>query len=125
MSTFVIESSERAPAAARAFAAGVFRERGLGDDHIARLVIDELVTNVHRHTATEMAVVRILTGAAAPVIEVWDRSDEMPVIGAEDFERENGRGLLLMSQLVAAWGTRPLAEGGKVVWARLRAETSE
>jgi hypothetical protein len=36
----------------------------------------------------------------------------------EDFEATSGRGLLLVSQLADDWGTRPITEGGKIVWAR-------
>ncbi|TDE32625.1 hypothetical protein E1289_15055 [Actinomadura sp. 6K520] len=43
-----------------------------------------------------------------------------PVVQAEDHAAVSGRGLLLVAELVHAWGVRPLNEGGKVTWAALR-----
>jgi anti-sigma regulatory factor (Ser/Thr protein kinase) len=115
----VIESSARAPELARSWLAGVFREWNLGDDYVARTVITELVTNVHKHTSTERIVVRLLLREGHAVVEVEDRSDEVPVVRDEDETAESGRGLLMLSMLVQEWGYRALAQGGKVTWARL------
>lgn len=115
----LLKSSARAPEIARKWLAGVFRERGLGDDYIARTVVTELVTNVHRHTDTELISVRVLLENGSPVVEVGDRSDEVPVVRDEDHTAESGRGLLMMSMLVQDWGVRALTGGGKVTWARL------
>ncbi|MFI8546563.1 ATP-binding protein [Spirillospora sp. NPDC077959] len=116
---------------ARRWLAGVFQEWGLGDDYIGRTVVTELVTNVHRHTDTEFIPVRLLLENGHPVVEVEDRSDGLPLVhteggaeggvegGAEGDLAESGRGLLMMSLLVQAWGVRTLAGGGKVTWARL------
>ncbi|MFB4308401.1 ATP-binding protein [Actinomadura sp. GTD37] len=52
------------------------------------------------------------------VVEVWDEGEGMPVVKGEDFNACNGRGLLLMTQLVRDWGTRPTSEGGKVIWSK-------
>lgn len=115
----VLESSARAPEAARRWLARVFRDRDLGDDYVARTVITELVTNVHKHTSTESIVVRLVQRDGHPVVEVEDRSDEVPVVCAEDGAAESGRGLLMLSMLVEEWGYTVLAKGGKVTWARL------
>ncbi|MFD0689358.1 ATP-binding protein [Actinomadura fibrosa] len=118
--TLAIAPSARAPRLARAFLTEVFRERDLGDDYVGRLVITELVTNVHKHVGGDMLVAHVLCDDGAPVIQVWDeRGDRLPAIPPDDLAAECGRGLLLMSVLVSAWGTRPLLEGGKIVWARL------
>lgn len=114
-----IGSSARAPEVARKWIAGVFQERGLGDDYVARTVLTELVTNVHRHTDTERISVRLLLENGLPVMEVEDESDEVPVVCDWDDTAESGRGLLMMSMLVQEWGVRALADGGKVTWARL------
>ncbi len=88
----VLNSSARAPETARKWLADVFRQRALGDDYIARTVVTELVTNVHRHTDTEAIPVRLLLVDGHPVVEVEDRSDELPVVHAEDDTAESGRG---------------------------------
>ncbi|WP_165959314.1 ATP-binding protein [Actinomadura sp. KC345] len=51
---------------------------------------------------------------------MWDAGGGRPEIRPENYAAVSGRGLLLMAELVHAWGVRPLNEGGKVVWAKLR-----
>ncbi|WP_217919581.1 ATP-binding protein [Actinomadura sp. BRA 177] len=86
---------------------------------MARLVVSELVTNAWRHGEGQI-ILRVFrdTRADFAVLEVWDQGDGLPVVGPEDFEAVSGRGLLLVSQLAHDWGTRPITEGGKIVWAR-------
>jgi hypothetical protein len=67
-------------------------------------------------------VVRVFLRDGRPVLEAWDLSDEPPVVSAPDDLSESGRGLLLMTQIATRWGTRPLSEGGKVVWAEIEPE---
>ncbi|MFD0856962.1 ATP-binding protein [Actinomadura adrarensis] len=114
----VLEPSDRAPAAARRFVADRYHEWDK-DDFTARLVVTELVTNAWQHGAG-VIVVRVLRDGDAPsvVIEVWDQGTGRPIVQDEDAESTRGRGLLLMSELALEWGTRPIAEGGKIVWAR-------
>lgn len=132
MGVISLKSSARAPETARRWLASVFHEWRLGDDYIGRTVVTELVTNVHRHTDTELIPVRLLLENGHPVVEVEDASDDLPVVqvegvqvegevegNAEDVTAESGRGLLMMSMLVQDWGVRTLADGGKVTWARL------
>lgn len=116
--TLVLSPSDRAPGLARRFLAERFCEWGR-DDYIGRVVITELVTNACRHGAG-FIVVRVFRDErdGLPVIEVWDQGPGLPVVGPEAFEAESGRGLLLMSQLVQDWGTRPTTEEGKIVWAK-------
>ncbi|GAA2449977.1 ATP-binding protein [Actinomadura vinacea] len=114
----VLEPSDRAPAMARRFVAERFHEWGYPDDYIARLVVTELVTNAYQHGAG-VIVVRALRDETHVVIEVWDQGAGMPVVQEENAEATSGRGLLLMSELVREWGVRPIAEGGKIVWALL------
>lgn len=117
--TLVLDSTDRAPALAREFLAAQFREWGSPDDYVGRLVVCELVTNAYQHGAGPI-IVRVFRDPHADlaVIEVWDRGEGLPVVGPEDFAAMSGRGLLLLSQLVRAWGTRPITEGGKIVWAK-------
>lgn len=115
----VLNSSARAPETARKWLADVFRQRALGDDYIARTVVTELVTNVHRHTDAQLIPVRLLLKDGHAIVEVEDCSDELPVVQDEDDTAESGRGLLMLSLLVQDWGVRSLEGGGKVTWARL------
>ncbi|MEO3828237.1 ATP-binding protein [Actinomadura sp. B10D3] len=117
--TLLLDPDDCAPALARDFLAAQFREWGSTDDFVGRLVVSELVTNAWRHGDGQI-IVRIFRDvrAALAVIEVWDQGEGLPAVGPEDFEATSGRGLLLMSQLVHDWGTRPITEGGKIVWAK-------
>ncbi|MFA1542861.1 ATP-binding protein [Actinomadura monticuli] len=117
--TLLLNPNENAPALARDFVAARFREWGSADDFMARLVVCELVTNAWRHGEGQI-ILRVFRDVRADlaVIEVWDQGDGLPVVGPEDFEATSGRGLLLLSQVVDDWGTRPIAEGGKIVWAK-------
>lgn len=104
---------------ARDFVAALFLEWGSADDFMARLVVCELVTNAWRHGQGQI-ILRVFRDVRddLAVIEVWDQGDGLPVVGPENLEATSGRGLLLMSQVVDDWGTRPIAEGGKIIWAK-------
>ena len=117
--TIFLNPDDRAPALARDFVAAQFREWGSTDDFMARLVVSELVTNAWRHGEGQI-ILRVFRDVRADlaVIEVWDQGAGLPVVAPEDFETTSGRGLLLMSQVVDDWGTRPITEGGKIVWAK-------
>jgi anti-sigma regulatory factor (Ser/Thr protein kinase) len=117
--TLLLEPNESAPALARDFVAALFLEWGSADDFMARLVVCELVTNAWRHGEGQI-ILRVFRDVRADLvaIEVWDQGDGLPVVGPEDLEATSGRGLLLMSQVVDDWGTRPIAEGGKIIWAK-------
>jgi anti-sigma regulatory factor (Ser/Thr protein kinase) len=121
----VIRADERAPATARSLVSEAFRRWGLESDD-ARLVVSELATNAHLHgctpgAETDLIVVRTwLRDDNIAVIEVWDKSEALPVRGVENYSSESGRGLLMIEQITRAWGARPLACGaGKIVWAAL------
>lgn len=118
--TIVIKAHPQAIKQARDFVGLVFGGWGL-EDHIARTVVSELATNAIKHGSGEgdSVVVRVYRLDGMPVLEAWDRSDDLPVVGDPGPGAESGRGLLLMDALVRRWGTRPLAEGGKVVYAVL------
>ncbi|TDC81717.1 hypothetical protein E1285_32110 [Actinomadura sp. 7K507] len=108
--TLVLEPSDQAPGLARRFLMARFRELGITDDYIGRLVVTELVTNVHKHVGFGHIVVRVFPDKRDDliVIEVQDEGAGLPVVGAEDHDATSGRGLLLMAQLVHDWGVRPL-----------------
>lgn len=119
--TLVLDATDQAPRMARGFLAARFAEWGIGDDYVGRLVVCELVTNAYRHGKPPI-VVRVLRDPrdGLVVVEVWDGGEGRPVIRPENYAATSGRGLALMAQLVGAWGVRPLNEGGKVTWAKLR-----
>ncbi|MDL4817750.1 ATP-binding protein [Actinomadura opuntiae] len=122
LSTLILDPTRRAPALARRFLADRFREWKIEDDSDARLVVSELVTNALLHGAGQI-IVRLFrdeTGGA-PVLEVWDQGQGQPVVQPESDTRITGRGLLTVTNLTTKWGTRPITEGGKVVWAHLAA----
>lgn len=116
----VLEPSDQAPSKARRYLSKRFRECGIFDDYVGRLVVTELVTNAYKHVGTGHIVVQIVPDERDNliIIEVWDEGTALPVVRAEDNDSLSGRGLLLMVQLVHDWGVRPLNEEGKVVWAR-------
>ncbi|QFG21725.1 ATP-binding protein [Actinomadura sp. WMMB 499] len=120
--TLVLEPDDRAPGRARRFVAEHFRAWEVRDDYTARLVVSELVTNAYRHGEGAI-VVRVFVDERdwLPVIEVWDAGEGRPVVRSENRAATGGRGLLLMSGMVHAWGVRPLNEGGKVIWAKCAA----
>ncbi len=119
--TLVLDATDQAPRLARSFLAERFREWGIANEYLGRLVVCELVTNAYLHGEGPI-IVRVFRDKedGDAVIEVWDAGEGRPVIGYEDRAAMSGRGLLLMSKLVRDWGVRPLNEGGKVTWATLR-----
>jgi CheY-like chemotaxis protein len=92
----------------------------IADD--AAIVVSELVANalVHVRSACELTV-----GLRGDVlrIDVADHGCGMPDVQHATSEDDHGRGLLLVSILCAAWGTEP-HDGGKSVWAELRADAT-
>lgn len=118
--TRVLDATDEAPRHARRFVAEQFREWGIADDYLGRLMVSELVTNAYLHGEGPIIVRVFQDGRDGRVtIEVWDAGEEQPLIQPEDETEISGRGLWLLSELVHAWGVRPTKEGGKVTWATL------
>ncbi|MFG2250239.1 ATP-binding protein [Spirillospora sp. NPDC048823] len=84
----VLEPSDRAPAKARRYLTERFRELKIADDYIGRLVVTELVTNVHKHVGFGHIVIRVFPDEEADlvVIEVRDEGTGLPVVGPEDHD---------------------------------------
>jgi hypothetical protein len=119
--TIVVKACPAAVKEARDFVGMVFGAWGM-EDFLARIVISELATNAIKHGSKEddLVIVRAFQrDDRRAIIEAWDRCDALPVPRPENFAAESGRGLLLLDQLVERWGTRPLNEGGKIVWAEV------
>jgi serine phosphatase RsbU (regulator of sigma subunit)/anti-sigma regulatory factor (Ser/Thr protein kinase) len=87
---------------------------GLSDlSYTTELVTSELITNALRYAPGPIEL-RLLRERTL-ICEVLDRSAALPRLRHAGDEEENGRGLVVVSQLSHRWGTRRTAEG-KVVW---------
>ncbi|SEF05374.1 SpoIIE family protein phosphatase [Streptomyces sp. Ag109_O5-10] len=93
----------------------------------AELVVSELVTNAIRYGSPPVRLRLILPRtpgrpgdgpARAVLCEVSDAGGTVPHLRRARTFDEGGRGLLLVAQLAARWGTRH-ARHGKTVWAEL------
>ncbi|WP_242614286.1 SpoIIE family protein phosphatase [Actinomadura roseirufa] len=105
------------PAAVRR-ARGLVRTRleewGLEDlTYTTELLASELITNALRYAPGPIEL-RLLFERTL-VCEVLDRSAALPRLRHAEDDDENGRGLLVVSQLAHRWGSRRTA-AGKVVW---------
>ncbi len=78
------------------------------------LCVSEVVTNavLHARTPKEMTV---RTVGRRLVVEVVDGDPTLPIRRDHDLTAPTGRGLRILDDLTADWGTRQMA-GGKVVW---------
>jgi anti-sigma regulatory factor (Ser/Thr protein kinase) len=85
----------------------------------ADLVISELVTNVVRHARTGFTV-RVTIGEYVR-IEVADAHPRLPAPQSPDPDREEGRGLSLVTACATAWGV-VAHPTGKTVWCTVPAE---
>jgi serine/threonine-protein kinase RsbW len=84
---------------------------------VASLLATELVANAVRHARTSMRFGVGCEGGRVR-IEVEDGSPAMPVRREPSVAAVDGRGLLLVDRLAAAWGAEP-RPAGKVVWLEL------
>lgn len=118
-----LDADSKAPYAARTFISRALREWRLG--HLtfnACLVAGELVTNAVRYAGPHIDV-SLAAHDGAVRVSVRDQSPEMPRPRLPMLE-SGGRGLLIVGRLSSAWGVVPGDDGGKVVWAVLRADRS-
>ncbi len=89
----------------------------LADD--AALIVSELVANAVQHARRDSIRITIERPEAHRVrVAVVDSSRRHPVLRDAGPENESGRGLALVEELAADWGTDPLP-WGKQVWADL------
>jgi anti-sigma regulatory factor (Ser/Thr protein kinase) len=105
------------PAAVSDLRAAILRRLtawGLADLAFAtELIASELITNAIRHAHGPVQA-RLLRGRAL-VFEVSDGSGTSPRLHRAATTDEGGRGIFLVAQLSARWGTRHTARG-KVIW---------
>ena len=108
---------------ARRFVEGALDDAGLGQfGYTATLLVSELVANAILHTATAFDVV-VRPGADGVRVEVHDGSPLLPVRKHYSTMSGTGRGLLLVEQMAAAWGSHPTSTG-KVVWFELDGQST-
>jgi serine phosphatase RsbU (regulator of sigma subunit) len=81
---------------------------------VVELLVSELVTNALRYGRGPIGL-RLLRGTSTVVCEVSDELDAAPRLRTVHQGDEGGRGLYLVDQLSANWGTRTTAHG-KIVW---------
>ncbi|MCF3130184.1 SpoIIE family protein phosphatase [Streptomyces olivochromogenes] len=108
---------------ARALATGQLAQWGL--DYLSpstELIVSEMVTNAIRHSDGTIGL-RLIHHEVL-TCEVYDTSNSHPRLRRPHTMDENGRGLLLVSQLSRRWGTRHTLEG-KLVWAEQQLTPSQ
>ncbi|MFI0444884.1 SpoIIE family protein phosphatase [Actinomadura sp. 6N118] len=113
--TWTLPADPAAVRRARGLVRSKLDEWELGDlSYTTELLASELVTNALRYAPGGPIELRLLLERTV-VCEVLDRSAALPRLRHATDDEENGRGLLVVSQLAHRWGTRRTA-AGKVVW---------
>ena len=103
--------------AAREFVADALDEQGFdGDTEIVLLLASELVTNAVRHAATPFEIrVDVDDDDGVRVAVIDGDVDHGPRVCHPGPDDTNGRGLQLVDQLSAVWGSDRVGRG-KAVW---------
>ncbi|MFC4507776.1 MULTISPECIES: SpoIIE family protein phosphatase [Streptomyces] len=116
VATWDIPADPVAVAPARKEATAQLDAWGLDDvGFVTELVVSELVTNAIRYGAPPIQL-RLIHDRNL-ICEVSDASGTAPHMRRARTFDEGGRGLLLVAQLTAAWGTRQTTQG-KTIWAQ-------
>jgi len=85
------------------------------DEDVAVLLTSELVTNAVTHAAGQTIAVGIRCTRDRLRVDVYDMSSSPPVLANAPPEAEAGRGLIVVAELSAEWGSYPTLTG-KVVY---------
>ncbi|MFD9424120.1 MULTISPECIES: SpoIIE family protein phosphatase [unclassified Streptomyces] len=110
-----VPSEPAAVAGTRARAARQLETWGLAELAMTtELIVSELVTNAIRYTSGPVRL-RLLRQSVL-ICEVSDAGSTSPRLRHARTTDEGGRGLFLVAQLAARWGTRYAAHG-KIIWA--------
>lgn len=88
----------------------------LADD--AELLCSELVTNALQHSGGRIRLIAESAGGSLRVTVGDDGPGSVPVLRDADDQAESGRGIALVSQIAARWGTTRHGSD-KSVWFRL------
>ena len=75
------------------------------DKDVAVLLTSELVTNAVKHAEGESVVLGIRCGRGRLRVDIHDMSPAPPVLTSASAGAEEGRGLMLVSDLAAEWGS--------------------
>ncbi|MFJ8629273.1 SpoIIE family protein phosphatase [Streptomyces sp. NPDC093568] len=128
VATWEVEADPAFVARARADVTRQLTAWGLEElGFVAELVVSELVTNAIRYGRSPISLRLIRpqpdggpdgAEAGSLLCEVSDAGSTTPHLRRARVLDEGGRGLLLVAQLAAQWGTRQ-ARRGKTVWAEL------
>jgi anti-sigma regulatory factor (Ser/Thr protein kinase) len=92
-------------------------DRGGATVEMATLLVSELVTNAVLHAGTAIELCVELRGGILRV-EVRDGTTLAPSRRRYDLTAGTGRGMMLVEELAAAWGSE-LVDDGKLVWFEL------
>ncbi|MFC8507654.1 SpoIIE family protein phosphatase [Streptomyces sp. NPDC057411] len=115
VATIDLPSDPAAVSGARRFAADTLSSWGLDElSFTTELIVSELVTNAIRYGRPPVRLRFVLDSALT--CEVFDGSSTAPHMRRARTFDEGGRGLLLVAQLAARWGTRH-GRTGKTIWA--------
>ncbi len=101
----------------RAFTRTVLAAWDLPSDETV-LIINELATNAILYARSDF-VVSLRRRRDLLIIEVADKSPEVPVAKGPGNSGIGGRGLTILEALSRAWGFHADLNGGKVVWAEV------
>ncbi len=102
---------------AREFVADALQDEGYsGDTETVLLLVSELVTNAVRHAATPFEIVVDVQDPAVRVAVIDDDVAHPPQVRQPRPDDTNGRGLLIVDQLSAGWGSNEVDDRSKAVW---------
>ena len=122
--TTSLPADARSPGLARRFVSAALHEAGaeaLAD--VTTLLVSELVTNAVLHALADVDL-RLCVEGGSVRVEVRDSSATPAVPRHFGSDAATGRGLLLVDQLAAAWGSEE-GRDGKCVWFELPGEAGE
>ncbi|MEU0387157.1 SpoIIE family protein phosphatase [Streptomyces chartreusis] len=115
VATWAVPNDPSAVAQTRKDVVAQLERWGLSDAaFVTELVVSELVTNAIRHAGPPIQL-RLIHDDTL-ICEVSDGGNTAPHLRRARSYDEGGRGLLLVAQLTARWGTRQGATG-KTIWA--------
>jgi anti-anti-sigma factor len=114
-----ISPGRDAPGIARAAVQAFLAKQDIRDGDAAQLVASELVTNAVVHAGTLIELTLRLTPPFLHIAVRDSGAGQVRMKAIVDESAENGRGLLLVDALAAAWGSI-VPKSGKIVWAKVR-----
>ena len=83
----------------------------------SELALSELVTNAVLHASSDPTL-EVRISPTTVRVEVHDDDPTVPELRAPSLDAAGGRGLHLVAEIAARWGTEPTPRG-KVVWFEL------